>query len=184
MAQPNSFVEVNKATTPGAKKLATYEFLDGKDCVESEAVTLTDSAGNEVIGPKIDAEALPVVVALQASTLQLGDETIVGAAAVLVISANPQREAALVQNTGGANIRVGPAGVTATTGYRLVPNQTIIYGQPNVNQDAIYAIREGAIDSVAFVQEETIAWPGSGPPVVPCPPKRKHRGDCDDDCDD
>jgi hypothetical protein len=178
VAQPNSYVEVNKATTQGGKKLATYEFLDdGANCVESEAVTLTDSAGNEVLGPKPDTEALPVVVALQASTLQLGHETAVSAAAVLIIPANPMREAGLVQNTGTANIRVGPAGVTPTTGYRLVPNQTIIYGQPNVNLDDIWAIREGAVDSVAFAQEETVAWPGGGPPVVPCPPVRDH---CDD----
>jgi hypothetical protein len=178
VAQPNSFVEVNKATNVGGKKLATYEFLEGADCVESEAVTLTDAAGNEVLGPKIDTEALPVVVALQASSLQLGHETPVSAVAVLVLAANPMREAGLVQNTGNSNIRVGPAGVTPTTGYRLVPNQTIIYGQPNVNLDAIWAIREGATDSVAFSEEETIAWPGAGPPVVPCPPIK------DDCCDD
>jgi hypothetical protein len=187
VAQPNSFVEVNKATTPSKKNLATYEFLveDAKSeavCVESEAVTLTDSAGNEVLGPKADTDALPVVVALQASTLQLGHETPVSAVAVLVLPANPMREAGLVQNTGSANIRVGPAGVTVTTGYRLVPNQTILYIQPNVNQDAIWAIREGAIDSVAFAEEETIAWPGAEPPVVPCPPVKNGSGN-DDCCD-
>lgn len=174
MTQPNSFVQVNNATTPG-KKLATYEFLDGEDCLESEAVTLTDSEGNEVLGPKIMTESVPVVVALQASTLLPGKETPVTAAAVKVLSANPMREAGLVQNTGNANIRVGAAGVTATTGYRLVPNQTIIYGQPNVNQDEIWAIREGAVDSVAFSQEETVPWPGEGPSAAPCPDPR-------DDC--
>jgi hypothetical protein len=170
VAQPNrSFVQVNKSTTPGGKKLATYEFLDGADCVESEAVTLTDSAGNEVLGPKSDAESIPVVVALQPSTLQLGHETTVTGTAALVLPGNALRAAGLVQNTGNANIRVGPAGVTPTTGYRLVPNQTIIYGQPNVNLDDIWAIREGATDSVAFAQEETVAWPTGGPPGVPCP---------------
>ena len=179
-SQPNSFVQVNNVNpkTPG-KKLATYEFLDGADCVESEAVTLTDATGHEVLGPKIATEALPVVVALQASELKLGKETVITGAAVLVIPANPQREAGLVQNTGNANIRVGPAGVTSTTGFRLVPNQTIIYGQPNVNLDEIWAIREGAVDSIAFSQEEVVAWPGSGPPVVPCPPPDE---DCE--CDD
>ena len=175
MAQPNSFVEVNKATTAG-KKLATYEFLDGSNCVESEAVTLTDSAGNEVLGPKSKADSLPVVVALQASTLQAGREMAVTATAVLVLPANARREAGLVQNTGSASIRVGAAGVTPTTGYRLVPNQTIIYGQPNVTQDEIWAIREGAVDSIAFAQEETVAWPSAESPAVPCPPVR----DCDD----
>jgi hypothetical protein len=171
VTQPNSFVAVNKASTPTTQKLASYEFLDDKgECVESEAVTLTDAAGNEVLGPKADTDALPVVVALQPSTLQLGHETPVSAIAVLVLPANAMRECGLVQNTGGANIRVGPAGVTATTGYRLVPNQTILYVQPNVNLDAIWAIREGAGDSVAFAQEETITWPGPESPPVPCPP--------------
>lgn len=177
VAQPNSFVQVNKSTTPGGKKLATYEFLDDDaNCVESEAVTLTDSAGNEILGPKPDTEALPVVVALQPSTLQTGHEMPVTNVAVLVIPANARREAGLVQNTGSANIRVGAAGVTPTTGFRLVPNQTIIYGQPNVNLDDIWAIREGATDSVAFAQEETVAWPGGGPPRAVCPPVK-------DDCD-
>lgn len=176
VAQPNSFVQVNNPTTLG-KKLATYEFLDGADCVESEAVTLTDSAGNEILGPKSKAESIPVVVALQPSTLQSGHEMPVTAVAVIVLSANATRETGLVQNTGNANIRVGAAGVTATTGFRLVPNQTIIYGQPNVNLDDIWAIREGVTDSVAFAQEETVAWPSGGPPVVPCPPQ-------DDCCDD
>lgn len=176
MAQPNSFVQVNDVNpkTPG-KKLATYEFLDGGDCVESEAVTLTDSAGNEIRGPKAATEALPVVVALQESTLQLGRETSITDVAVLVLPINPQRASGLVQNTGNANIRVGPVGITATTGFRLVPNQTIIYGQPNVNQGAVWAIREGTLDSVAFAQEELVAWPGGEPPRVACPPP--------DDCD-
>lgn len=47
MADPNSFVQVNEPTTLG-RKLATYAFPDGPDIVESEAVTITDSAGNEV----------------------------------------------------------------------------------------------------------------------------------------
>ena len=85
----------------------------------------------------------------------------------------------LVQNTGDANIRVGPEGVTPTTGYRLVPNQTIVYGQPNVNQGAIWAIREGATDSIAFSQEEVVAWPSAGPPVVPCPSCRHKDCECD-----
>ena len=49
MSSPNSFIQTNNATVPGGKKLATYEFLEGPDLVESEAVTLTDSAGDEVL---------------------------------------------------------------------------------------------------------------------------------------
>lgn len=44
----DSFVQVNVPSTAG-KKLATYEYNKAGDTVESEAVTLTDSAGNEVL---------------------------------------------------------------------------------------------------------------------------------------
>ena len=48
MSNSNDFVQVNNPTTLG-KKLATYKYTDGGgNEVESEAVTLTDSAGNEV----------------------------------------------------------------------------------------------------------------------------------------
>jgi hypothetical protein len=87
------------------------------------------------------------------STLDNGTETPVGAAAVQILAANPNRKTAVVQNTGTANIRVGAAGVTATTGLRLVPNQIAIYDEPDVPINALFAIREGAVDSVAFTQE-------------------------------
>lgn len=47
MAGPNSSIQVNVPKTAG-KKLATYSFDEGGEAVESEAVTLTDSAGNEI----------------------------------------------------------------------------------------------------------------------------------------
>lgn len=47
MASPNSSIQVNVPSTSG-KKLASYAFTDGTDVLESEAVTLTDSAGNEI----------------------------------------------------------------------------------------------------------------------------------------
>lgn len=43
----DSFIQVNVPKTLG-KKLATYEYDKGGNTVESEAVTLTDSAGNEI----------------------------------------------------------------------------------------------------------------------------------------
>ena len=36
-----------------------------------------------------------------------------------------------------------------------MPNQTIIYDEPYINKDDVWAIREGASDSIAFGQEET-----------------------------
>jgi hypothetical protein len=151
----NAKIAVQKAAVAEAF-LGGYEYLDeAGDAVQSEAVTLTDGCGNEVIGPKPPDKSIPVVVATQRSKLHLGHETPVSDEAVIVLAKNHRRVTGLVQNTGNANIRVGPAGVGPTTGYRLVPNQTIIYYEPHVDKDDIWAVREGAVDSVAFGQEET-----------------------------
>jgi len=150
-----SYVQVNVPTT-GGKKLATYEFVNGGgDTVESEAVTLTDSAGNELLGQKPVADSIPVVPAQTTSALVNGTETAVSGVAVNVLAANPLRKTAVIQNTGGANIRIGVAGVTATTGLRLVPGASAIYDSPDVYQGDIFAIREGGSDSIAFAQEAT-----------------------------
>jgi hypothetical protein len=159
-----AYVQVNKPATLGVK-LATYEFEnDNGDDVQSEAVTLTDSAGDELLGVKPSAESLPVVLASDqaaipveitspTSTLNNGAETpITSAAAVAILAANPSRKQAIIQNTGAANIRVGVAGVTATTGLRLTPNAVYTYTNPNIYQGALYAIAEAA-SSVAFAQE-------------------------------
>jgi hypothetical protein len=164
----NAKIAVQKASVADAF-LGGYSYEDAEgDCVQSEAVTLTDACGKEILGPRPAATSIPVVETSLPSTLQAGKESAVTAARVLVIPANTFRTTGLVQNTGDANIRVGPAGVTPTTGYRLVPNQTIIYGEPNVNKDEIWAIREGTTDSVAFAQEETIAI-GDSPNVIDPP---------------
>jgi hypothetical protein len=180
--RPNAKIAVQKATKADAF-LGGYEYTDEENCpVQSEAVTLTDACGNEVLGPRPAATSIPVVETSLPSTLHLGQEFPIGAVAVLVIPANLFREAGLVQNLGLSNIRVGPAGVTPSTGYRLVPNQTIIYGEPNVNKDAIWAIREGATDSVAFAQEETIAIGESAGTIDPPPchaKQHKHDECCD-----
>jgi len=150
-----SFVQVNVPTTSG-KKLATYEFVNtGGDVVESEAVTLTDSAGNELLGQKPVADSIPVVPAQTTSDLANGAETPVGAAAVSVLAANAARKTAVVQNTGAANVRVGVAGVTATSGLRLTPGASVVYDSPDVFQGEIFAIREGGVDSIVFAQEAT-----------------------------
>lgn len=87
------------------------------------------------------------------SDLQNGNETPVSAVAVLVLPANPTRKSAFVQNVGGANIRIGTVGVTATTGIRLVPDGQFQSNDPEVVVNDIYAIREGAVDSIAFATE-------------------------------
>jgi hypothetical protein len=183
-SRTNAKIAVQKATNADAF-LGGYEYDDADGCaVQSEAVTLTDACGNEVLGPRPAATSIPVVETSLPSTLHLGKEYPIGAVATLVIPANLHREAGLVQNTGNANIRVGPAGVTPTTGYRLVPNQTIIYGEPNVNKDAIWAIREGGVDSIAFAQEETIAIGESAGAIEPPPCRAKHDHHQHDECCD
>lgn len=66
-----SWVQVNVPTTQG-KKLKTFESLDGGGhLVESEAVTLTDGDGNELLGQKTMADSVPVVFASNQPALPL-----------------------------------------------------------------------------------------------------------------
>lgn len=155
-SKPNSFVQVNTAITPG-KKLAMYEFPDPEDgeCLQSEAVTLTTGKGAELLGLQVPAQSIPVIVADQPEDLHNGDEKTVGAAAVKLVDKNPIRITAIIQNVGNANIRVGGPGVTNTSGLRLIPNAIEIFTVPDVYKGEIWAIREGASDSVAFSQETT-----------------------------
>jgi hypothetical protein len=156
--KPNSFVQVNTATTPG-KKLAMYEFPDDEagdgSVLQSEAVTLTTGQGEQLLGLQHPSRSIPVVVADQPEKLHNGEEKIVGEKAVKLLDENHRRLTALVQNTGDANIRVGARGVTAKTGLRLVPNAVEIFTVPDVYKGEVWAIREGAVDSVAFSQETT-----------------------------
>lgn len=94
-----------------------------------------------------------VAVKPQASTLVNGHETVVSNIAVSVLAANPLRKTAVVQNVGTANIRVGVAGVTATTGLRLIPDAVVIYDESHITMQELFAIRETASDSIAFAQE-------------------------------
>ena len=89
------------------------------------------------------------------ATLNNGAEVAVGAAAAVVLAANAARKSALIQNTGAANIRVGTVGVTNVTGFRMVPGAIFTMAPPFDPVNAIYAIREGGIDSIAFGMEVT-----------------------------
>lgn len=84
-----------------------------------------------------------------------GAETAVAGVAVSVLAANTARKKYIIQNTGLANVRVGVAGVTATTGFRLVPDGSMIIEMPNCPTQDIFAIREGATSSTVFAQEVT-----------------------------
>ena len=165
MASPNSNIAVQAATNP-SKKLATYEFVDGGgDVVESEAVTLTDGTGLELVGQMASIGSVPVVIASDqspvpitspAATFHNGAETAVSNVPVLVLPANPTRAWAILQNTGSANVRIGVAGVGPTTGLRLVPNGVVTIDQLNMYQGDLFAIREGPTDSIVFAQEATV----------------------------
>lgn len=97
----------------------------------------------------------PWVVSQQSGTITNGAETAVSSTAVQILASNANRKKYLIQNTGAANIRVGTTGVTATTGARVVPNGTLLIEMPNCPTQAIFAIRETAVDSIAFAEEIT-----------------------------
>lgn len=96
-----------------------------------------------------------VTITQPTGTITNGAETAVSTIAVQILASNANRKKYFIQNTGAANIRVGVSGVTATTGVRLVPSGTILMEMPNCPTQAIFAIREGSIDSIAFAQEVT-----------------------------
>jgi len=105
-----------------------------------------------------DAElrATPVpVIETSTSTLANGVQTAVGTAAVQVLAANAARKFAIIQNVGNAAVRVGVAGVTNTTGFRLAAGASVVFGMPNVLTGAIFAIREGGVGSTLLAQETT-----------------------------
>jgi len=89
------------------------------------------------------------------ATLNNGAEVAVNAVAAVVLAANAARKSAVIQNTGTANIRVGAIGVTNVTGLRLIPNGVLTLAPPFDPVNAIYAIREGGVDSIAFGMEVT-----------------------------
>lgn len=148
-----TFVQVNIPVTAG-KKMKTFENVDGGgNTVESEAVVLVDGTGAEVF-PATELTALAIADSVSIpSTLAVGAQfAVTNAIAVQVLPANPARRGFVVQNTGNANVRVGHAGVTATTGIRLLPDGNVTSGPPSVPQNAIFAIAEAAASTVFAVE--------------------------------
>lgn len=94
-----------------------------------------------------------LVAFFTSSTYSNGVETAVSNVAVQVAPANAVRRKLIVQNTGLGDVRVGTTGVTATTGTKLVPNGSLLIEMPDCPTNAIFAIREGGIDSVVLAQE-------------------------------
>lgn len=89
------------------------------------------------------------------STLSAGLETAVSLLPISVAAANPNRKKLIVQNTGLANVRIGDSFISAITGIQLIPHGSMIFDMPDCPTNAIFAIREGLIDSVVLTQEVT-----------------------------
>jgi hypothetical protein len=126
--------------------------------VQLQAQVRTDPPDPALDDPaEIVAIKYPVKVIIDwgTSTLVNGHETVVGAVATSVLAADPNRKTAVIQNVGTVNVRVGVAGVTATTGARLVPNGVFISDEPFVSTQEFFAVREGAVDGLVFATEAT-----------------------------
>jgi hypothetical protein len=161
--QPNDSLVVNKATVSGGKTLAMYSFVIDGVRVESEAVTLTDGNGNELLGQQPSADSLPVVLASDQAPINVtsepsvaltnpADTPVTAAEAVIVLPANANRAWCLIQNTGNSNVRIGGPLIAANAGIRLTPNAVMSNEQLNQFQGDIYAIAESADSTVGTLE--------------------------------
>lgn len=131
--------------------LAAVDQLEGfTDGLEALAQAIRDRLPASLTGA---GNLKTAALEFAGGTLQNGAETAVADTAVQVIAASTSRKAVLVQNTGPANVRIGTSGVTLTTGFRLAAGELRVLTMPFCPQNAIYAIREGALDSTVFAAE-------------------------------
>jgi len=164
MPTSDSFIAVNQATNPG-KKVATYEYLDGSgNVVESEAVTLTDGTGQEMIGPRIAADSIPVTLATDEPALPVtpvksttSNVTAIAGVVipVLLLAPNPSRLGFSIVNTSTTDtlfVLITPVGVVSPTFYS-VPIAPQGFYEDSVNYvDRVMGIWSGATGS-ALVTE-------------------------------
>lgn len=135
--------------------------LDIRDLLfATDKVDVSGSTAVGVTGPLTDAElrATPVPVIAEATgTLANGVETTVDdtLGGVEIVAADTTRKAVMIQNVGSSNIRVGVSGVTATTGIRLAPGEVLTLKRPYVPTAALFAIKEGLLNSTALTQQIT-----------------------------
>lgn len=66
--------------------------------------------------------------------------------AILICAANSRRKMLIITQTSANPVRVGAAGVTATTGFRLAQNERFVFEGDECPTDDIWAIREGGSD--------------------------------------
>ena len=164
MPTSDSFIAVNVATHPG-KKVATYEYVDGGgNVVESEAVTITDSAGQEMIGPRIAADSIPVTLATDEPAIPVApvkststNVTAIAAAVLptILLAPNPSRLGFTIVNTSTTDtlfVLISPAGVVSPTLYS-VPIAPQSFYEDSVNYvDRVTGIWSGA-SGAALVTE-------------------------------
>ena len=143
MTSPNSNVVVNNATSPG-KKLATYSFPQSGSTVESEAVTLTDGTGNELLGQQPMADSIPVTLASDQTPLPItlvpttsgtGTLTIVPAANVptAFLPADPNRRGFSVVNRSSTDmlyLLLSAGGPVSVTNYSVPMQPNAYYEDP------------------------------------------------------
>lgn len=104
------------------------------------------------------ASVQPVVYASAPATWPAAVQTTVSSAAIQIAAVNQTRRKIIIQNVSANAMRVGPTGVTATTGTRLAANETLIIsadGTMGCPIGAIFAIRDAASDATACVTEFT-----------------------------
>lgn len=126
---------------------------------DANDVTIDNAAGAAAVNIQDGGNSITVdgtvTPSYSVGTLNNGAETAATGTAAQVLASNANRKSMVIQNTGVANVRIGITGVTATTGVRLVPGGSVTWDMPFCPDEAIFAIREGAISSVVLAQEVT-----------------------------
>lgn len=82
-----------------------------------------------------------------------GVETAVSSTAVQIVASGVGRKGLMIQNNGTGDVRIGATGVTATTGIKLIPGDSIILTGGATPVNAVFAIRSAAVDSIVLAQE-------------------------------
>lgn len=111
----------------------------------------TDNTNAVSIQGVVGGKSVPVDVN-RAGTLANGVQTAVSSSAVQILAANANNRKVIIQNVGGASVRVGTTSVTATTGFRIAAGKTARFYMPDCPTNVLFAIREGTVDSIVLVQ--------------------------------
>jgi len=123
------------------------------------AVELKDHDGNtradiQQSTPATNAGGIAVREVPTDGTWADGAQTTVGGTAVQVLAANANRKSAVIQNVGDEAVRLGPTGVTATSGWvSLAAGAIFVLSQPYCPSVAVFAIREGGADGTVLASE-------------------------------